>query len=84
MRQPLPGWQLENLAGSWKKHSADKLNARLQTAGPHWQPETHDRLIRDGEHFFRAMHYLSRNPQKARLRDTEAEVWFSDDLIAAA
>jgi len=77
--QPLPGWHLENLAGSWKKHTADKLNARLKTAGRHWQPETHDRLLRDGEHFLRAVRYIVRNPR--RLRADEASVWLGDDLL---
>ncbi len=78
--QPLPGWPLENLAGSWKKHTADKINVRLRTAGRLWQPETHDRLVRDGDHFRRAVRYIARNPRK--LRAGEASVWIGDELLA--
>ena len=79
--QPLPGWSLENLAGSWKKRTADKINARLNREGRLWQPETHDRLIRDGEHLRRAVRYLNRNPQKARLSTDEATVWLSEEIM---
>jgi putative transposase len=80
---PLPGWPLEGIAGSWKQHSARRLNDLLGTRGRHWQPETHDRLVRDGDHFRRAVSYLAKNPAKARLPAGEATVWLAPELRGA-
>jgi REP element-mobilizing transposase RayT len=79
--QPWEGWALENLVGSWKKHTARQINQWLGQSGPLWQRETYDRIIRDGDHFRRVVCYISRNPAKAGLREGEAEVWINPALL---
>jgi putative transposase len=80
---PFPGWRLEKLAGSWKRHSAAAINGRLTKTGTLWQPETHDCIVRDGEHFRRAVRYILRNPVKAKLPEDNATVWVSREIMPA-
>ncbi len=79
--QPWEGWALENLVGSWKKHTTGKMNRLLGQSGALWQHETYDRIIRDGGHFRRVVRYISRNPARAGLQQGEAEVWINPALL---
>jgi putative transposase len=80
---PLADIDLEDLVGSWKKHSARKINLLLGRSGQFWQRETYDRIIRDGAHFRRIVRYIARNPQKAFLREEEASVWLTPAILGA-
>jgi REP element-mobilizing transposase RayT len=80
---PLPERAIEDLIGSWKKHSADTINRSLGRTGQLWQHETFDRIVRDKMEFQRVVQYIARNPAKARLRNGEADVWLSDEIRAA-
>jgi putative transposase len=73
--QPLEGWDLEDLLGSWKKHSALAINRRLGRCGALWQRESYDRIVRDADHFRRVVRYLIRNPVRANLSQDDAAVW---------
>ena len=81
---PLEGWELEDLMASWKKHSAREINQLLGRSGPLWQPESYDRIIRDGDHFRRVVRYIVRNPVKACLSQDEAAVWVSPGILGEA
>ncbi|HWB05294.1 MAG TPA: transposase [Verrucomicrobiales bacterium] len=81
--RPLSEHSVENLTGSWKKHSAAEMNRRLDRTGQLWQRETFDRIVRDGDHFRRIVQYIIRNPVKARLGKDEATVWLSEEIRRA-
>ena len=74
--RPMGSHKLENLTGSWKRHSAERINHALGKRGALWQQETFDRIIRDSEHYQRVVRYIARNPIKAHIREDEATVWF--------
>lgn len=81
--RPLGTQTLEELVGSWKWFTADRLNRDLRREGAVWQQETFDRIIRDGEHYAQAVRYIAKNPLKARLLKTEATVWFCEAIREA-
>jgi REP element-mobilizing transposase RayT len=58
---------LEKQISSWKRFSAKEIHRRTDGAGPLWQEDYFDRMIRDGEHFGNVARYIARNP--AKLRD---------------
>ena len=63
-----PDWLLEKLLQSWKRHSSLEINRLLGRAGPLWQRDYFDRLVRDEIHFANCVRYIRRNPIKAKLR----------------
>jgi REP element-mobilizing transposase RayT len=66
---------LETIVGSWKKHSSRRINQVLQQTGDLWQDETYDRILRDGEHLWRAIQYIGANPDKADLPRERCPLW---------
>lgn len=78
---PLPGWPLEELAGSWKKFTARWINQHLGRSGTLWQQETYDRIVRDTAHFRKVVRYLVRNPLRAKLQDAETTVWVNEEIL---
>jgi putative DNA methylase len=64
---PLPGWELSQIAHSWKSYTANECNKVLKRKGEFWQREPFDRFIRDRRHFDRALGYIENNPVKAGL-----------------
>ena len=78
--RPLGSHRIENLVGSWKRHSALQINRVLGRRGSLWQQETFDRIIRDSEHYRRVVRYIAGNPIKARTRENEATVWFCQQI----
>lgn len=52
---------LPELMKEWKGVSAHLLNRLLGRRGTVWQSEYHDRLIRNGEHYRRAVEYVRKN-----------------------
>jgi putative transposase len=73
--RPLGGHALEDLCGSWKWFTAQKIQRHLGRQGGLWQEESFDRVIRDGGHYANTVRYIARNPQAANLRENEATVW---------
>jgi REP element-mobilizing transposase RayT len=65
----LPGQQLGKVLLGWKSFTGRKANEILNRSGAFWQREYYDRLIRDGEEFERAVHYVLSNPERAGLKD---------------
>ena len=81
--RPLHGHDLENLTGSWKRHSAERINRLTSERGALWQAESFDRIIRDAAHYRQAVRYIAKNPSIARLRADEATVWFCHTICEA-
>jgi putative DNA methylase len=64
---PDAGWELSQIAHSWKSYTASASNKALGRKGEFWQPEPFDRYIRDEKHFKNAVSYIENNPVKAGL-----------------
>ena len=73
--RPLGEHLLEDLCGSWKWFTAQKIQRRLGRQGGLWQEESFDRVIRDGDHYANTVRYIAKNPHAARLHQDEASVW---------
>jgi REP element-mobilizing transposase RayT len=73
-----PSARLEDEVGAWKSVSARAINRRLGRRGTLWQEDYFDRLVRDARHFANCVRYIRRNPEKARLRAGEYELWESE------
>jgi putative transposase len=58
---------LSKLVQSWKKLATNLVNEHLKRRGQFWQEDYFDRFIRDQDHFQKAVHYIEKNPLKARL-----------------
>jgi len=69
---------LEKILRSWKSFTSRKINALLGRDGGLWQRDYFDRLVRDEKHFANCVHYIRRNPRRARLRDREYILYESD------
>jgi REP element-mobilizing transposase RayT len=64
---PQAGWELSQIAHSWKSYTANACNKALGRKGEFWQREPFDRYIRDEKHFANAVRYIENNPVKAGL-----------------
>src|SRR5204863_3600125 len=64
---PLPGWELSQIAHTWKSYTANECNKVLKRKGEFWQREPFDRYIRDRRHFDRTLRYIEANPVKPGL-----------------
>lgn len=71
-------FDLAGLLHSWKSFSARELNRLRSATGTVWQKEYFDRLVRDGKHFESCVKYIRRNPERARLLDTEYSLFESE------
>jgi REP element-mobilizing transposase RayT len=72
---PRPQHTLSEILHSWKSFSAHKLVKLLPGhAGPFWQSESYDHLVRDDEDLHRCSHYTLMNPVNAGLC-TELGLW---------
>jgi predicted solute-binding protein/REP element-mobilizing transposase RayT len=69
--QPLTGFHLRDIVHSWKSYTARQLNRLLGRSGTVWMQESFDRIIRDWDALVRCRAYITRNPEKARLRRGE-------------
>ena len=77
--QPMAGWTVAKIVGSWKKFTAQKICPDLRDRGetattPVWHREYWDRFIRDWGHLEQAVEYIHLNPVKAGLV-VAAEKW---------
>jgi putative transposase len=62
---------LEELMHSWKRFPARRINELLARSGSLWQRDYFDRLVRDANHLANCVRYIRRNPQKARLTESD-------------
>ena len=82
--QPFRGWKLEKLLGSIKQRSSRRIReilrerddndariAALLQLDRFWQPESFDRIVRDGNELNACRRYIALNPRKAHLSDKE-------------
>jgi REP element-mobilizing transposase RayT len=72
--EPMPNHPLGSILHSWKSYTANEVNKLLRRTGALWEPEYHDRFIRDERHLKNAINYVHENPVKARLVK-QAELW---------
>ncbi len=68
------GYPLAAILHSWKSFTANAANRLLGRTGPFWEPEYHDRFVRDERHLQNAINYIHENPVKAHLAK-QAELW---------
>jgi len=73
---------LEKIVGGWKQYSALRIGAATGRRGNLWQPESHDRIIRDEEQLYRALQYIGRNPAKAGLPSDRCLRWVRQEWAA--
>ena len=76
-------YPLENLEQGWKSYSAREINAKLQTRGQLWQPESYDRIVRDVEHLSRCLQYIGDNPRRVGVSITEVRRWINPTWVKA-
>jgi REP element-mobilizing transposase RayT len=69
-----PGWELSQIAHSWKSFTANECNRVLKRKGEFWQREPFDRYIRSPTHFASALRYIENNPVTTGLC-ARAEDW---------
>ena len=67
----LNGEQVPALVKSWKGFTSRKLRESLGERWPGWQKDYYDRIVRDRIHFGRCVRYIRRNPEKAKLRESD-------------
>ena len=73
-----PNWPLEKLVRSWKSFTSRKINSLLDRDRSLWQRDYFDRLVRDEKHFANCVHYIRRNPERARLHSGEFLLYESE------
>ncbi len=66
---------LEEIIGGWKSYTSRRINATLGLRGDLWQDESHDRIIRDEEHLWRAIQYIGRNLEKVGMPRDSKRLW---------
>ncbi|MFT7618314.1 MAG: REP element-mobilizing transposase RayT [Planctomycetota bacterium] len=66
-----PMWQVVR---NWKSFSSKAINEIRGGSGVVWQPDYHDRYMRNEEHFQGALDYIENNPVAAELCN-EANEW---------
>lgn len=72
--KPLPGVELSDVVGGWKRHAARLIHKQLGRSGSLWMEESHDRIVRDAVELERYRDYILQNPQKAGLSTGEYSV----------
>jgi len=77
--RPLGENSLAAIVHSWKSFSAQRANRLLGRTGVFWQREYYDHLIRDGEQLAKAVRYVAKNPERARLRDWKWVAVYAQD-----
>ena len=68
---PLGEHLLEKILHSWKSYSARAINNALNRAGPLWQAESFDCIIRNASQLEKIGSYILNNPVKANLASGE-------------
>lgn len=78
---PGTGWELEQLLQSWKGFTARQINKLTNRAGPFWQTESYDRIVRDVLHFEKVVRYIANNPRKASIGELQSRLWFAEGMV---
>jgi putative transposase len=73
---------LEAILGSWKQYSSTRINKQTGAKGELWQDESYDRIVRDGEHLYRCLQYIGRNPEKASFERGACPLWVRPEWAA--
>jgi putative transposase len=81
--RPFDGFELEDEVGAIKRTTSRFINQHEQIAGPLWQQECYDRIIRDEEHLYRVVQYIGNNPRKANVPEDQWQRWMNPDWEAA-
>jgi REP element-mobilizing transposase RayT len=79
--KPLDGQNPENLLLFWMKAVALRLGQNVQVKGGLWHVDTWIRMIRNEEHWLRAMRYTLKNPEHAKLPHGQSTVWWDSGLF---
>ncbi|MDB5388160.1 MAG: hypothetical protein JWM11_3806 [Planctomycetaceae bacterium] len=66
---------LETILKSWKSWTSREIHAKVGGDGTLWQQESFDRIVRDGEHLYRCIQYIGRNPENAGLSRMGCHCW---------
>jgi leucyl-tRNA synthetase len=64
-----PEHKMEDVIHSWKSFTAKEINKKLGRTGEVWQKDYWDRIVRDESHRTNILHYIAKNPERARLRE---------------
>ena len=72
--EPLSGYSISALVGSWKAYTARRINRLLGRSGALWMEDYWDRYIRDAGHYQKVIAYIHDNPIQAGLVEA-AEDW---------
>jgi carbamoylphosphate synthase large subunit/REP element-mobilizing transposase RayT len=75
------GQTLAEVLHSWKSFSAKAINHLLGRRGRVWQEESYDRIVRGWNELVRCRDYIARNPENAKLRESEF-VLHADRVLA--
>ncbi len=67
--------RLERVLQSRKLWRSRQINKVIGRAGTLWQAESHDRIIQDTEHLWKALQYVGKNPRLAGLDGEESTAW---------
>ncbi len=81
--EPLHNHELSKILHSIKSFTANKINESLGRQGNLWQPESFDRIIRDGQDYLEKWEYIRINPVKDGLvQEPEQYNWlFADERV---
>jgi REP element-mobilizing transposase RayT len=71
--KPLPGYDLSSILHSWKSFTANQINKAIEAAGPVWQDESYDHVVRSESQLEFYRNYIRENPAKAGLKDIKAQ-----------
>lgn len=77
--RPFDDYTLEHNLRDIKSVVARYVNRRERHAGPIWQQESYDRIIRDEEHLYRVVQYIGANPRKARVDPANWHRWLNPE-----
>ena len=69
---PFEGRDLSEILHSWKSFTAHEINKLLKRAGPLWQHESYDHIVRNERALFRIEEYIDHNPEKAGIEVAHA------------
>lgn len=75
------GHTLEKILQCWERFTAREINKARGKEGSIWFEESFDRLIRDGTHLLRCLHYIGRNPGKAGLTLEQCPRWICSQWL---
>ncbi len=79
--KPLDGQSPENLLILWMRAVAQRMGQDVKAKGGLWHVDTWICMIRNEEHWLRAMRYTLKNPERAKLLHGQSTFWWDSDLF---